>query len=530
VAAIDLFRRPSRLDVPTLETLLCDAEWFGLTTASPVQRAICRVIDGRPLLELAEDQDVIAAFGGPEAVAMLPRTRCAELLLLAAIRCGKSLLCAAAGVRAALSCNVSVCGPGEVPRVSIVSLDKDKALVTWQHVRGRIESSPHLAPMLVGEPTANALKLRHPTGRPIEICVVAGSRAAGSLVARWSAGVILDEAPRMVGEEDGVVNIDHARVAVAGRMLPGAQVFMPGSPWAPFGPVYKLFDEHFGKPSANIVVIHATGPQMNPHIWTPEACKELEQRSPDAYATDCMARFMDPESGLFASWELEACRRDGLLELPARPGHYYSAAIDPATRGNAWALVIIENTGAGYRVMLARQWIGSTAKPLSPKTIFGEMAVIMQAYGLTAAHSDQWAADALVELAAHAGLWLSPETITGPLKLAHMTTLKAHVSQRTIELPPLLVLMRDLASVRKRVTQTGVTIVYPQTGDGRHCDFAPAIGLALAHPPRLPEAPALPVVGTEERARIDAEDAKERARLEVVKRQREDSQRYGWGR
>jgi hypothetical protein len=533
VLSVDLFTRPPRHDVPTLETLLCEPEWFGLTTASPVQRAICRVSDGLPVGELATDPDVIAAFGGEQAVAALPRTRCAELVLLAAIRCGKSLICAAAGVRAALSCDVSICGPGDVPRVSIVSLDKNTALQTWNHVRGRIEKSPKLSAMLIGKPTAFALKLRHPSGIPIEICVVAGSRAAGTLVARWSAGVILDEAPRMLGEEDGVVNIDHARAAVAGRLLPGAQVFMPGSPWAPFGPVYDLYDKHFGKPSPHLVVVHATGPQMNPFVWTPAACEELKQRKPDAYETDCMARFLDPESGLFASWELEECRRDGPLEQPARTGRYYSAAIDPATRGNAWALVILECCGPRadgamcYSVALAKQWVGSTSKPLSPQEVFGEMAAIMKPYGLTTAYTDQWAADALVELAAHSGLWLTPETVMGPLKLEMMMTLRGHVANRTIDLPPLLTLMRDLASVKKKVTQTGVQIVYPQTGDGRHCDFAPAVGLALRHPPRIPDADPLPQPGTYERAILDAMAAKEAARLEVEKRNRKASQRWG---
>lgn len=518
--------------IPDLEELLTGRRWFGLDTATPVQRALCRVIQGRPLAELACDANVVAAFGGPDAIRQLPDGRCAELVLLAAIRCGKSLFCAAAAVHAALTCDVSICGPGETPRVSVMSLDKDKALATWTHVRGRVEASPLLSKMLIGVPTAWSLKLRHPSGVAVEICVVAGSRAAGSVGSRWCAGIILDEAPRMVGAEDGVVNIDDVRTAVAGRLLPGAQIFMPGSPWAPFGPIYKLYDEHYGRPSKNIVVVHATGPQMNPIVWTREACEELRQRKPDAYETDCMARFLDPDAGLFASWELDACRRDGPLEQPPRPGHYYSAAIDPATRGNAWALVILECTSDGrYSIAFARQWVGSTARPLSPTDVFAEMAKIMAPYGVAAAYTDQWAADALVELAAQAGLWLTPETVTGPVKLEMMTSLRAHVAARTIELPPLLLLLRDLASVRKRITQTGVQIVYPQTGDGRHCDYAPAIGLALRHPPRIPDAEPPPQEGTSEREAMDMAIEKERVRLEVVERNKKRSQAFvrRWG-
>ena len=43
----------------TLETKLCDPAFFGLTTASPLQRAICRVADGKALGGLAADPVVM---------------------------------------------------------------------------------------------------------------------------------------------------------------------------------------------------------------------------------------------------------------------------------------------------------------------------------------------------------------------------------------------------------------------------------------------------------------------------------------
>jgi hypothetical protein len=260
-----LFRK--RGPAYTLERILSDPEFFGLTTISPLQRAICRVLDGLPVGHLAPE--VAAAFGGPDAVAMLPRERPHEVVILAGIRCGKSLLSAACAVRAALTCDVSSLSVGDVPSVPILSYDKTTAKQTWLHIRNHIQASPTLSAMLIGEPTAEALTLRHPSGRPIEIRITAGSRAAGSLVARWLAGAIFDEAPRMLGVEDGVVNLDEARQAIAGRLLPGAQVIMPGSPWAPFGPVYKMVEEHFGKPSRTRVVVRAPNFVMNPRWWTP---------------------------------------------------------------------------------------------------------------------------------------------------------------------------------------------------------------------------------------------------------------------
>lgn len=512
----------------TLERLLTEPEWFGLTTASPLQRAGCRILDGLPLGDLALDPNVLEALGGADAVASLPLTRCAEFLLLAGIRSGKSLIAAACGVRAALTCDVSKLGPGEVPRVSILSLKKDTARATWAHVSGRVEASPALRELLISS-TADAMLIRHPTGRPVELCIVAGSRAAGSLIGRWSAGVIFDEAPRMVGADEGVVNLDDARQSVAGRMLPGAQVLLIGSPWAPFGPVYKLTLEHFGKPSPKLVVIRGTGPAMNPGEWTPDRCAELKAQNPDAYRVDVLTEFMDPEAGLFASPELEACKRGGPLVRDAEDRRYYTAAMDPATRGNAWTLVVIgrEHDREGkpfYFVALARQWIGSTSEPLKPRNVLREIAALLVPYRVSTVFSDQYGTDWGRDIASEFNLWIAEDATTDRKRLDMMMTLHAHVTERTIELAPDAVLLRDLGSVRRRVTQNGITIVYPFTSDGRHADYAPALGLAVQHPPRAPDADPLSL-GTPERATADAADAKEAARREVEQRNAKRSRR-----
>ena len=104
----------------SLEWVLTDALAFGLTKASPTQRAICRVLDGLPLGELATNPDVIESFGGVEAVAWYEANphRPRELCIVAGIRGAKSLTAAGMGVRASQICDCSMLGPGEIPRVN----------------------------------------------------------------------------------------------------------------------------------------------------------------------------------------------------------------------------------------------------------------------------------------------------------------------------------------------------------------------------------------------------------------------------
>lgn len=468
---------------------------FGLVTASAVQRAVCRIADGAPLAELASDPAVQAAVGN---VDLLPAVPPAELLLLSAIRSGKSLLAAALAVRATQTVDVSTLGPGETPRVSVLSLTADLGRVVFEHIVGNVMAKPVLRALLVGEPTADTVTLRHPSGKPIDIKVVAGARAGASLVARWSAGCIFDEAPRMLGEEDGVVNFDHARRAVLGRLLPNAQLVAIGSPWAPRGPVYEAVCERFGKPSRDLVVLRAPGPVMNPVWWTAERCERLRTHDPQTYRTDVLGEFADPETSLFASTELDSVTRAEPLVSPPAPRHYYVAAIDPATRGNSFSLVIATmtrvpgSTTTRRKVVLVKQWQGSKACPLSPDAVLREVAAIVKEYRVAVVYTDQWSADALRDIARRYDVSLVERPINAANKVEMFENLRTRIADGDIELPPDPQLRADLLSIRKRVTNTGISIELPRTADGRHADYAPALALCLAQ-----NIPAPDVVGPE---------------------------------
>ncbi len=474
----------------TLEGLLTHATAFGLTTASPLQRAVCRLADGLPLADLADHPDVIAAIGD---VASLPvGVRPSELLILSGVRVGKSLLAAALAVRAALTCDLSRLRPGEPVRVSVVSLTTDLARVVFEHVVGTLTSKPALRALLVGEPTADTVNLRHPSGHVVEVKVVAGSRAGASLVARWSAGVIFDEAPRMSGEEDGVVNFDEARRAALGRLLPGAQLVAIGSPWAPRGPVYEMVLEHWQKPTARLVIVRAPAPAMNPSWWTPARVEQLKIQDEQAYRTDVLGEFADPESSLFSSAELERVTRKAPLVLEREAGHTYRAAMDPGTRGNAWTMAVGTSRVDGtVEIVLTRQWQGSKTDPLNPDVVLKEIAAICRGYGVEFVITDQWAADALKAIADRHGLSLYIDTITAARKVELYESLRTRIADSKVRLPNDTQVLNDLLSVRKRVTTSGIAIELPRTADGRHADYAPALALVVEKcfiPPELPKA------------------------------------------
>lgn len=472
------------LETASLEDLLTDESAFGLTTASPLQRAICRIAEGSALGALAADGAVIRGLGiGPGSVlggnyglrTVPPR----ELAIISGIRTGKSLFAACRAVHMALRCDMTRLGPGEVPRVPIVSLSRDLAAVVFGHLTGRMQHAPMLRGLMVDQ-TADTVVVQRPDGKRVEIAVVAGARAGGSLVGRWVAGVIFDEFARMLGgSNEGVVNWAESRRVVLERLLPGGQIVHISSPWAPFGPAYDLVQSSWGHPSAKLVVVKAPAYDLNPHYWTAERV-EAAKADPDVYRTDVEAEFASAEEALLPASALAAATRDAPEVLPYDPRLTYTAAFDPATRGNGWSMVVVTREGAMRKVVGVWEKVGSRNEPLVPREVLADYAAILRLYAVNSVDSDQWSADALRDIAQTVGLSLTAWTFTDTQKTEKYMKLKSELIEGRIELPPNAQLRTDLLRLRRKVTQSGVRIELPNSSDGRHCDFAPSIMLALS--------------------------------------------------
>lgn len=473
----------------TTEQLLLSPVGLRIPTATPVQRAACRVRDGLPLRELRSDADVQAAFGGAEALDLLPSERSikpAEFYNVASARTAKTSLAVASAIVDSQTVDVSALGPGEVPRIAIVSLKLDVADVPFKRLVGVVEASDALRPLIVDK-TNDTLVIRHPSGRPIEVTTVAGGRAAGGLAARWLAGAIFDEAPKMSGREDGAVtNLSDCLSVARERMLPGAQIQGVGSPWAPSGEIYDLVQTYFGKPTTDIVVMRTTGPAGNPSYWTPERLERLQLKDETAWRINALGDFIAPESGLLSPVAVHRNTRETPLELAPQPGARYVAAVDPSEGGevgNGFCLVIVkveapklQHQSAKHRVAFAEDFRG-----LGLEALWQAIANRCQRYGISHAWTDQYSAAASTALAKRYGLTLRVDKTTSTSKLEDFTNFATLVHTDGIEFSPDRAVRRDVLSVKRRATQSGMTIVLPRSNDGRHADFAPALVAAVKH-------------------------------------------------
>lgn len=461
------------------ELLLTDPAGFGLTEATVLQRAIAWVIcTGSCPDRLWNEPVVREAFGQVRPSPLLN-----EMGIFAGIRGGKTLMAALAVTF--FTQNVDLTRGrgahllrGEVPRVSIVSVSKDQAESAYNYIRGAVEGSPALSPLLAKAPTTDTITLRHPSGREMEICVVAGSKAGSSLVGRWCAGVIFDEAPLMSLEDEGVVNLRDMVTNVRPRMLSGAKILFIGSPWGNDGFVYKLHEDNFEKPNQKAIIVRAQGDKLNPVAWTEEEQKLLLEKDERSYRVNFLAEFMDPESAMYSSRSVDAAMKHQDLVVPPTPGKKYSAAIDPGTRGNAWTFGIAEtDDNVTYKVVYVQQWRGGY-EPLKPSEVFTDMLPRLEEYGCKqSVRTDQWSVDALRELALQQGIGLSEITLTPKNRTKRYESLRVRLDEGLLELPADPQVRSDLLAVKKRVTSEGFKIILPETVDGRHCDYAAMLAL-----------------------------------------------------
>ncbi len=468
-----------RTDLWTLEDLLVSDYGFRLESAMPCQRALCRILEGRPLGDLEYDQDVIEMFGGvcPELYGKAPHM----MVLLCAIRTGKSLLSMAHAVYVSQKIDLTGLRPGDGVRISILSTGVDTAKATFRHLAGAIESSPWMNSLKLRE-TADTIELRHPSGREVEIKVVALSRAGSTLVGRFSAGVVIDEAPRLSSDPDNVETIDEALRAIHGRMLPGATVLLPGSPHVPTGAVYELYEKYFGSPTRECVVAKARGAQLNPFWWTDERQEHVKSIDIETYRTDCLAEFRRAPDALFSLQDLADVTRE---EMDLKPSSTeYSAALSAGTEANAWYLIVEQHAGHGadglprFAITMAREWHASVDNPLRPKRMAQELAALLRPYEIDHVLCAESTPLELIDEAIEAGISLTPEALSGLDLLQRTEEVRTLIESGRYQIPPIKELRRDLLTAKRHQTNTGAIALHlPESSDGRRCPFVPLLAM-----------------------------------------------------
>jgi hypothetical protein len=256
---------------------------------------------------------------------------------------------------------------------------------------------------------------------------------------------------------------------------PEARIVLSSSP---FGMLDAHFDAYEQGETPTQVTGHAPTWEANPTL-TEEATHDLELDDAAWLREYKAVPQAEVESSLLSEVLIDAATRIGPAVLPFEAGRRYVAAIDPATRTNAWALVIAtQGWDMVRRVVLAKEWRPKAGMKLSPSAVLAEIRELLRPYGIRWLITDQHAVDALAELARLAGLVLIEQAWTGVNKRDAYEHVRLLLQDSKLELPPDPQIKVDLLGIRKRITRSGVTYELAEQR-GRHSDYAPAIALAV---------------------------------------------------
>ncbi len=404
--------------------------------------------------------------------------------------------------------------PGDTGYVAIISTDRPEAL-------GRLRTI---------EAILDALGLEYaPVERIRDAIEIADTRMGVRIFTASIKGVsgftsifvLCDEVAKWKDADTGANPAFEVLASVRPTMKtqPNARIVLSSSPMGMLDAHYDAFERG---DSGYQVCVYAPTWEANPTITEAETHADEPDEAiwEREYAAIPQAA---AEASLVTEYLVDRARRRPplLWDLPPMPGHRYVAIIDPATRGNAWTLVVLTRGVDGVRrVALVREWRGTSRAPLSPGAVFGEITGLLTPYRVRALYSDQWSEDALAEIARGHGLsLLTDEAWTATSKRDAYEALKSALQQQTLELHPEGQLKADVLGIVKKLTRNGVTYELLEQ-NGRHSDYAPALAMGVV----VPLAPARVVDRLS-----DAEEARQAKEAFLIGRERESERKRRYG-
>lgn len=436
------------------------------------------------------DFDPYGYLTGVGELAYKPRTY-NEGWFICGRRAGKSdaLASTIVAYEAALGGHESYVRKGQPAYCFQIAQDLRMARYSLNFIRATLESAPLLKRLIV-QVTADRIDLAN----GITIAVIPPTLKA---VRGYASPVaVLDEVGVWYQDSDAA-NPDYEiwrAVTPAQLQFPNRLLVGISSPWNKAGLLYQNFEAGTQGRNAtvaeqprfeNMLVWHATSAMMRSDQHdngTDRIAKEWfvkeQSKDPRAFERECLAIFQDSISGFLSSELLRLCIDKGVTERPPEKRNFYVAAMDPAFRRDSFALVIAHAADNGSVVIdLIRRWTPSEGRPVNPTEVFEEMIPILKTYNLQMVTSDQYHADSLAQLALAKGFAIESIPFTGVSKGSIYANLQMLVNQQRIHLLDHPEAFKELRSLERTLTKTGVIQISAPIG--QHDDVASAIALAV---------------------------------------------------
>ena len=415
------------------------------------------------------EAEAFKTLAGGRAV---PGERVQELWAVAGRRGGKSRMAALLAIY--LACFFvyrKLLAPGEVGHVIIVSPTKSQSRAIRDYCEGFLTASPILKKQIV-ESGKDVIKLRD----GIEIAVHTGSFR--SVRGRTVLAAILDEVAFLRDESSALPDKELVRAILPSLATTGGMLIGISSPYRRIGILAERHRDHFGRDSADVLVVQAPTLALNPTIKR-NVIDRATADDPEAARSEWGAEFRSDLSSYLDDELIDsAIVHSRPIELPPRDGVKYVAFTDASAGRHDHFTMCIGHQAAGRFVA---DVVRGRAPPCDPKAVAAEYAALARDYGVTSVIGDAYAGEWVAGAFTSAGMTYERSKLS---RSELYVEALPHFARNVVEIPNLQRLIRELRLLERRTHRSGKdSIDHPSNGSDDYANvLAGAMYLAIARP------------------------------------------------
>jgi hypothetical protein len=216
-----------------------------------------------------------------------------------------------------------------------------------------------------------------------------------------------------------------------------------------------LWRDYKERAELDYLVWQLSSAEMNPRI-SPDFLEKERRRDEESYRREYLAQFTDHITGWIGFETLEQCVIKSCTERPPVTDAIYAASVDPAFKGDDFALAIAHRLPDGTIILdYTATWTGTREAPLGYEWVCREIARILKLYGQNALVGDQYCAAIIEQEFLKLGIRFQAVSFGSRTRLDLFGNLKHLLIQGKIQILDKPELLRQLRSLEEHKTNRG---------------------------------------------------------------------------
>jgi hypothetical protein len=447
--------------------------------SSPAWRACIKAFYGTPLTP-----DEVELFRELSGLELPPEGGADEFEVIAGRRSGKSEAIGRVAVFEGRHGGHEVAlAPGQIGVIAVVSPLREQS----QEVLGFVKGLARLKQVkrFVERETTDGVRFTN--GIEIRVTTADALNVSGPTI----VCAIRDEHAKFPGDDaamsDRMID-DSLRPALAPLAgAPRRRLIGITSSYIKSGVAFETDRDNFGKVDAPVLVVRGSTQQFNPSIDSKWLARERRRVGARVFAREYLAEWADAiTTGWFGVDVIDACVERGIEERPPVEGVRYICAVDPAFKGDMFAVSFAHGEERGRdklpRLVLdaCTAWKASRGGSLDVETCIADVAALCEEYNVTTVYTDQHGYPALenaFERLTNLTLIERPWTSSGPEgKAVKFRAVRDAMVSRRVRLLDNRDLLRQFHSIQGELLRSGGERIEARAG---HDDMVDATVLAL---------------------------------------------------